>query len=387
MAERYDQLDVIHTVTGEAEGWSGRVGRIDRDLLCQVAQFHKIFCVFGSGQFVRSIVATLVELGVWPANIRTDVSSRLDPSKEHARAEKTLDSHSSGDGSLLRQSSYLAQTGVGTLLASVGNDLDVRRPEQPVSYTLERLQSYLQKHPEIQNAESLKPDFWRSYWEEDSITWHSPEVSPWLIRHEEALLGCSGTSKRIFVPLCGKAADMVYLLSRGHTVIGAECSGIACADFFAENRIPNYQREVVRTEPLIVRHFSSSVSISLYEADIFTLDRNVVGQVDAILDRAALVALHPSCIESKYLPLLTSLLDGNGRMLLASVSRLPRPAAPPHVYGTSQIERILYKWFDDTECLEEYRYEVAAGEVVEPIYCLSSARRKQATLKAASAYA
>ena len=42
---------------------------------------------------------------------------------------------------------------------------------------------------------------------------------------------------RIFVPLCGKSKDLLYLKSQGFTVVGCEAVETACVDFFVENSI------------------------------------------------------------------------------------------------------------------------------------------------------
>jgi thiopurine S-methyltransferase len=130
-------------------------------------------------------------------------------------------------------------------------------------------------------------------------------------------------------------------------VVGADCSGIACADFFTENDIPDYVREIIAHPDgrRIIRHKSTSVPITLYEGDIFDLTTEIVGKIDRVLDRAALVALHPSMIEDQYLPLLVRLMRPGGKMLFASVSELPFPKAPPYVYETQQIEDILQRYF------------------------------------------
>ena len=47
----------------------------------------------------------------------------------------------------------------------------------------------------------------------------------------------------VFVPLCGKTLDMVWLCQQGHTVVGCELSEIAALDFFKENSIPYETRE------------------------------------------------------------------------------------------------------------------------------------------------
>lgn len=105
-------------------------------------------------------------------------------------------------------------------------------------------------------------------------------------------------------------------------------------------------------------------------AELFDLNLDVLGgQVDTVLDRAALVALSPSLIEDQYLPLIASLMVVNGKVLFASVSELPFPKAPPHIYEDKMIEGLLQGFFANIEKKEvlPYRYRVNAGHVSEPI--------------------
>jgi hypothetical protein len=77
---------------------------------------------------------------------------------------------------------------------------------------------------------------------------------------------------------------------------------------------------------MIVHHYSKSLSIEIFEGDIFDLRVELIGgPIDCVLDRAALVALPPSSIEDCYLPLLLSLMTKHAKMLLASVSELSFP--------------------------------------------------------------
>jgi len=164
------------------------------------------------------------------------------------------------------------------------------------------------------------------------------------------------------------------LLDAGHHVVGAECSGIACVDFFSENNIPGYAREELKTcsGKRIIRHKSTVRPIQLYEGDIFDLTAEIVGPIDAVLDRAALVALPPAIIGDQYLPLIASLLRPGGKMLFASVSELPFPKAPPHAYESHQIEGLLSTFFSEIDMKEVHRYRVNAGHVSEPVYMLKS---------------
>ncbi len=43
---------------------------------------------------------------------------------------------------------------------------------------------------------------------------------------------------RVFVPLCGKSIDMLWLVQQGFAVTGCEISELAVEQFFTENSIP-----------------------------------------------------------------------------------------------------------------------------------------------------
>ncbi len=68
------------------------------------------------------------------------------------------------------------------------------------------------------------------------IGWHRQSVNSKLIEFYLIVLALqSGDS--IFVPLCGKSQDMVYLLEQGFKVIGVEVSQLAIEQFFSENHL------------------------------------------------------------------------------------------------------------------------------------------------------
>lgn len=420
--ERMKELQAQHSIfqyqpciTGKLEAGEqcvGHQGRIDRELLASKIPGNRLFLLCGSGVFCEAMVDMLLDLGVWPGSIRTDFTTRVDPSRrlreaqalqqhrqqqEEKKEDDSFDLQQMGSGGRKARFSALADGtqekggmasdadeflrnyGLDQLLTRLEEGLRVNKPDYPIQYLLDELQKTQAKLPEVSNLQAADPGFWMSYWESDTVTWQAPVTSPWLERHLTAFLGDETASKkRVFVPLCGKSLDMLLLAEQGHHVIGAECSGIACSDFFTQNKIAGYVKETISQAekglPPIVCHKSTILPIELYECDIFHLTKDVIGgPVDAILDRAALVALHPSLIEDKYLPLLTSLLKPDtGRVLFASVSALPFPKAPPHVWETPMIEGILDDWFADFELLEVYRYRVNAGEVVEPIYLLNT---------------
>ncbi|HBR48959.1 MAG TPA: thiopurine S-methyltransferase [Nitrospira sp.] len=137
----------------------------------------------------------------------------------------------------------------------------------------------------------MDASFWHNRWQTNQTGWHERAVNPLLITHFPSLHLPPG--KRVFVPLCGKSLDLGWLLSRGYAVAGAELSELAVTQLFAELSMqPNISE--VGTH----KHFHGE-KIDIFVGDLFDLSREVLGPVDAVYDRAALVAL-PEAMRVQY---------------------------------------------------------------------------------------
>ena len=86
-----------------------------------------------------------------------------------------------------------------------------------------------------------KISVWESSWSGGDTSWHLQETNDRLLANMNELTGCAehgdNVKKSIFVPLCGKTKDMIYLHGLGHTVAGCEWVESACIQFFTENSI------------------------------------------------------------------------------------------------------------------------------------------------------
>ena len=51
------------------------------------------------------------------------------------------------------------------------------------------------------------------------------------------VLTAGSKSVRFFLPLCGKAGDLLYLYNEGHTVTGVEGVPFVVEQFFRENKL------------------------------------------------------------------------------------------------------------------------------------------------------
>lgn len=146
----------------------------------------------------------------------------------------------------------------------------------------------------------MTPEFWQQKWQNNKIGFNQSKPNPLLINHLPALNLREGSS--VLVPLCGKSIDMLWLASQRFEVKGIELIETAVQEFFQENEIrftitqhpKNSEIKIYEgLYPLNGIHSTEGASsrITIWVADIFQLTAEDIGLVDAIYDRAALVAL------------------------------------------------------------------------------------------------
>jgi len=131
----------------------------------------------------------------------------------------------------------------------------------------------------------MDPDFWLERWRNNQIFFHEGSTNALLAGHFAALGIPAGG--QVFVPLCGKTADMHWLRAEGYNVAGAELSLLAVRQFFAEAGLT----PVITSAGRLQRY--EAAGVTLFQGDIFDLDARLLGPIAAIYDRAALVALPP----------------------------------------------------------------------------------------------
>lgn len=148
--------------------------------------------------------------------------------------------------------------------------------------------------PEIVNTvEPVHVDqdnhLWLKFWRDEHTDFHQSEVNPLLSKFWSSLELAHGS--RVFVPLCGKSLDMIWLAREGHEVIGVELSPVAVEDFFRENGLKPAVRQMGK--------FSSwsDGRLNILCGDYFALTKADIGNIDTVYDRSALTAL-PGSIRS-----------------------------------------------------------------------------------------
>ena len=96
-------------------------------------------------------------------------------------------------------------------------------------------------------------------------------------------------------------------------------------------------------------------SVTLLVGDALDLDTNVVGPIDALFDRAALVAMDPK-LRDDYVAATTKLLSKGGKMLLVSLEH-DAGVGPPHAVTEVEVSA-LYAASVTMELLE--RVDIAS---------------------------
>ncbi len=157
----------------------------------------------------------------------------------------------------------------------------------------------------------MEPDFWHRRWHNNEIGFHQEQINLHLQSFWSSLQLQPPTT--VFVPLCGKSKDMVWLADQGYEVVGVELSAVAVENFFRENRIAT---QIDRH-----RNFTRyrSEHITLLVGDFFDLQDADLGPITAVYDRASLIAFPPD-MRTRYASHLCSLLPPAARMLLISLT-------------------------------------------------------------------
>lgn len=165
----------------------------------------------------------------------------------------------------------------------------------------------------------MESSFWHKRWEANEIGFHENKPNPLLVKHFNQLSLKQGN--RLFLPLCGKSQDIIWLIKNGFKVVGVELSTIAVEQFFKENQI---QPHISKQDKFIL--FSGN-NIDIFVGDFFDLTAIDLGAVDAIYDRAALVAL-PETMRKDYTEHLIVITDKKPQLLICfdyDQSLLPGP--------------------------------------------------------------
>lgn len=197
----------------------------------------------------------------------------------------------------------------------------------------------------------MEPEFWLQRWQQNQTGFHLDRVNPYLVSHWQDMgLPADAT---VFVPLCGKSLDLVWLANQGYRVIGVECSELAVQAFFDEQKL-SYQKGIYKGFDVY-----NAGNIILLKGDYFDIDAELLEDVDAVYDRASLVAL-PEDMRRHYADKLVKCLPAASRMLLVTLDYdQQRMSGPPFAVNQQEVETLYSDHFDITRL---YQHDILAEE-------------------------
>ncbi|WP_201549897.1 thiopurine S-methyltransferase [Psychrobacter fjordensis] len=202
----------------------------------------------------------------------------------------------------------------------------------------------------------MNPEFWQTRWQEKRIGFNQSVVNPLLVKYLSHLNVPAGGC--IFVPLCGKSIDMVWLAAQGHDVVGVELVETAVQAFFAEqNIVPTLHEH--KTSPTLkyYRGQLSGQTITLWVANIFALTPKDIGTINAVYDKAALIAL-PADMRVKYSEQVLQLSDTAGKgyapqLLITLNYDQSKRNGPPFSIDDEQIQQYYGQHYQISELASE----------------------------------
>jgi thiopurine S-methyltransferase len=196
----------------------------------------------------------------------------------------------------------------------------------------------------------VQPSFWHERWRLGQTGFHQSVVERQLVQHWPTLQIAAGN---VLVPLCGKSLDMLWLQDQGWRVLGVEISAVALESFCLEQGI------LARRHAGKVFDEFDAENLRLLRGDLFDIHVRLLGTVDAIYDRASLIALAPDA-RTRYVEHLNSLTKAGVKTLLITVDYPhEQMTGPPFSVNPTEVAR-LYGHSHSIRLLE--RCDILANE-------------------------
>ena len=179
----------------------------------------------------------------------------------------------------------------------------------------------------------MENNFWHERWEKNEIGFHQSQFHPFLLQYWPSLNLKQGG--RVFVPLCGKSRDLLWLRDQGLEVIGVELSQLAVADFFKENQLT---ATVTQQGEL---HLYESPGIRIFCGDFFRLTAADLTDVTGVFDRASLVALPPAMRRDYAAHMQKILPPGTQTLLVCFAYPQEQMGGPPFSVEEAEVHALF----------------------------------------------
>ncbi len=207
----------------------------------------------------------------------------------------------------------------------------------------------------------MKHEFWHDKWQSNDIGFHLSSPNPLLIKYIRSLnlqpQAC------IFIPLCGKSLDIHWLLQQEFHVTGIDLSPIAIEELISELKL-----EFTVSQVGDLTHYHHQ-NIDLYVGDFFELSLDHISMIDAIYDRAALVAL-PEHMREAYTQHLVQLTQTAPQLLISFEYDQDLLAGPPFSVPEQEIRKYYASRYEIKQLASEYEKLKGKVDAKENVWLL-----------------
>lgn len=267
----------------------------------------------------------------------------------------------------------------------------------------------------------MKKNYWQDCWQHNQIGFNQTKPNELLQRYFKALNLKVGS--RVFVPLCGKSIDMIWFLNQGYDVVGVELSEIACEAFFKENRLavqvthdgtftifrsekltlfagdffklsPEIDSpqldfwqgacervEEVHTEYLTEKPLAQAKTGEAYNVVKHSSEQSILGRIDAVYDRAALIAL-PLDLRQQYSRYLLQLISSAAPIFLITTAYPQQDMnGPPFSVDEAEVRALYGEHYEiqqlynkSIKAIPEHLRAKGLVNAMEQVYFLSPGR-------------
>jgi thiopurine S-methyltransferase len=191
----------------------------------------------------------------------------------------------------------------------------------------------------------MDKEFWFRRWQKNEIGFHMTDPHHYLAKFYDYLQVQPDDS--IFVPLCGKSPDLVWLRDEGLNVVGIELSRTAVEAFISENGIAGEWMTVTDMPCYCAKGHK------IYCDDFFKLASADLDGACTVYDRGSLVALPPE-MRTCYAAHLAALLSSGSRILLISYTyNQAETDGPPFSVSQKELETLFSENFQIETLVEE----------------------------------
>lgn len=218
----------------------------------------------------------------------------------------------------------------------------------------------------------MDAQYWQQKWADEKIGFHQTEVNKRLVKywphvmHNTTPISSDPVAEPaqscVFVPLCGKSLDMLWLHQQGHQVLGVELSTRAAKAFFEENDLDFEQSEIDGFS--CFSGTAHAKGITLMAGNFFEMTAMHTRMCTALYDRASMIAMKPE-MRADYARQLAMLMPGNSRGILLTISYdQSRMQGPPFSVSDDVARSLLSENFQIQE-LAHYQGPERLGNLAD----------------------